>query len=217
MWIFALLGRCSVDLRELQDANSFFPLLSSEHFKLWSNKDSCFVIKVPSWGAVWFSFGSALAWEFFFTVSCLCSREDTLTERVTFSRISFFSRALWTVDSVAPLLSPSPILLVTHPPCMEMNSVLWIWGWRWGLQRISSPACKTTFLARCHVLQVLSSQPEFLLAITWPWIPDKEMFMLSFFTRSLLPREWGWKKLQPHTGLWELRAGMYGYVQYIVW
>lgn len=39
MWIFALLGRRSVDLRELQDANSFFPLLSSEHFKLWSNKD----------------------------------------------------------------------------------------------------------------------------------------------------------------------------------
>lgn len=49
-----------------------------------------------------------------------------------------------------------------------------------------------------------------------PEFPDKEMFMLSFFKRSLLPREWGWKKLKPHTGLWGLRAGVYGYVHRIV-
>ena len=49
-----------------------------------------------------------------------------------------------------------------------------------------------------------------------PEFPDKEMFMLSFFKRSLLPWEWGWKKLKPHTGLWGLRAGVYGYVHCIV-
>lgn len=52
-----------------------------------------------------------------------------------------------------------------------MNSVLWIYGWRWGLQRISSAACKTASWTAAKILQVLSSQPEFLLGTTWPWIP----------------------------------------------
>lgn len=95
----------------------------------------------------------------------------------------FFSMCLvlqWTSPSL-PLCFPSPILLLTPPPAMEMNSVLWIWGWRWGLQQISSPACKTASWPAAHILQVLSSQPEFLSAITWPWIPRQRNVHAFFF------------------------------------
>lgn len=51
-----------------------------------------------------------------------------------------------------------------------------------------------------------------------PEFPDKEMFMLSFFKRSLLPWEWGWKKTRAPHWIWIMRvaAGVYGYVHCIV-
>lgn len=87
-----------------------------------------------------------------------------------------------TVDfSVSPSPFPCSILPRTPPPAMEMNSVLWIWGWRWGLQQISNPACKRASWLLAKTLQVLSSQPAFLSAITWPWIPRQRNVHAFFF------------------------------------
>ena len=80
-----------------------------------------------------FSLGYVLATEHF-VVACSCSREDMVAERVTAVlhflqewAFSFFHVPCVTVDlSVSPSLFPSPILLLTPPPAMEMNSVLWI-------------------------------------------------------------------------------------------
>lgn len=130
------------------------------------------------------SFGfAALDTQCIFAVACFCSREDMVA--CTFSRISLslsFSCALcYSGLLFLPFPFPSPILLLTPPPAMEMNSVLWIWGWRWGLQQISSPACKTASWLAANILQVLSSQPEFLSAITWPWIPRQRNVHAFFF------------------------------------
>lgn len=149
-------------------------------------------------------------------VACCCSREDMVAERVTailhflqdlsvFFFFFFFFFMCLVLQWTSPF--PSPILLLTPPPAMEMNSVLWIWGWRWGLKQISSPACKTASWLAANILQVLSSQPEFLSAITWPWIPRQRNVHAFFFLSDLCyPESGGEKKLEPHTGfgLWGL-------------
>lgn len=144
-------------------------------------------IKVLSWGVIWciaLSFGCVLV---LLLLHVSAARRTWwlkgLLPSCTFSRIPLFFRVpCVTVDfSVSPSLFPSPILLLTPPPAMEMNFVLWIWGWRWGLQQISNPACKTASWLAANVLQVLSSQPEFLSAITWPWIPRQRNVHAFFF------------------------------------
>ena len=133
------------------------------------------------------------------------------------------------------------LLLLLHVPCVTVDfSVspslrfpplffpwplpqLWKWTLCYGYEGENEVCSKfPTLLAR----QPLGSLPTFCKSSLAnqdscrqspdPEFPDKEMFMLSFFKRSLLPREWGWKKLKPHTGLWGLRAGVYGYVHCIV-
>lgn len=121
----------------------------------------------------------------------------------------------WTSPSL-PLCFPPPFFSWPLPQ-------LWKWTLCYGYEGEDEVCSKfPALLAR----QPLGSQPTFCKSSLAnqnscrqspdPEFPDKEMFMLSFFKRSLLPWEWGWKKLKPHTGLWGLRAGVYGYVHCIV-
>lgn len=85
-----------------------------------------------------------------------------------------------------------------------MNSVQWMWGWRWGLQQISNAACKTASWPVANILQVLSSQPEFLLGTTWPWIPRQRnvhafSFFFLFFLSKLHQAKSGAGKKATHT------------------
>ena len=153
---------------------------------------------------------------------CCMLLQDIVAERVTaillLSFFFFFFMCLvlqWTSPSLPlrfpPLFFPWPL------------PQLWKWTLCYGYEGENEVCSKfPALLAR----QPLGSLPTFCKSSLAnqdscrqspdPEFPDKEMFMLSFFKRSLLPREWGWKKLKPHTGLWGLRAGVYGYVHCIV-
>lgn len=224
-WIFSLLGG---DLRELQNANCeracFFPFsyLSIENFDLpkthlfwhWSPFLSSSVMH-----RLWFWFCSCLR----AFCCCMLLQQGQHGGWKGYCRLALFPQSLffhvpggqWTLSLLHCF--PPPFFLWPLPQLWKLTLC---YGYE-GEDEVCSkfPA----LLAR----QPLGSLPTFCKSSLanqnscWqspdPEFPDKEMFMLSFFKRSLLPREWGWKKLKPHTGLWELRAGMYGYVHYIVW
>lgn len=123
-----------------------------------------------------------------------------------FLSLFFFFMCLvlqWTSPSL-PLRFPPPFFSWPLPQ-------LWKWTLCYGYEGEDEVCSKfPALLAR----QPLGSLPTFCKSSLAnqnscrqspdPEFPDKEMFMLSFFKRSLLPWEWGWKKTQaPH---WIMRV-----------